>query len=103
LDTAVIFKKELGIKEKQFNVIDELLPGFDRKRLFAVISEKYNVESLMIVGHEPDLSMLISILLTGKGDAQIHLKKTGLCYLIVGNLIDDKCATLEWLIDPGTL
>jgi phosphohistidine phosphatase len=57
----------------------------------------------MIVGHEPDLSMLISKLLTGKEDAYIHLKKTGLCLLTVENLIDDNCAILEWLIDPAML
>lgn len=56
---------------------------------------------VLIVGHEPYLSSLISLLLSGQTDLSITLKKGGLCALTVGKLHYGRCATLEWLLTPG--
>ncbi len=58
------------------------------------------VSSLLLVGHEPFLSSLISLLVTGTIRSRITLKKGGLCRLSVDTLKIGRCARLEWLLTP---
>jgi phosphohistidine phosphatase len=62
-----------------------------------------SLENIALVGHEPYLTGLISVLLTGSPDTAIDLKKAGLCLLCVKDLRYGKCAALEWLLKPGHL
>jgi phosphohistidine phosphatase SixA len=57
----------------------------------------------LLVGHEPDLSALASLLLTGGGGLTITLKKGGLCRLSAERLRVGRCASLEWLVTPSQL
>lgn len=57
-------------------------------------------ESILLVGHEPFLSRLISLLLTDGPDLEMDLAKAGLCKLNVEKLRAAKCARLEWLLTP---
>jgi len=61
------------------------------------------VQRVLLVGHEPDLSSLISLLITGGTDAAIELKKGGLCKLTTEKLVFGQCATLNWLLTPKHL
>lgn len=54
--------------------------------------------SVLLVGHEPGLSRLISVLLTGQQSAVVTMKKGALCKLTVPRLKYGRCATLDWLI-----
>ncbi len=58
---------------------------------------------MMIVGHEPMLSQIVSVLLTGSSAAAVPLKKGGLCKLAVNDLRYGKCASLEWFLTPRLL
>ena len=60
-------------------------------------------QRVLLVGHEPDLSRLISLLITGNSEALIELKKGGLCKLTAEKLNFGKCATLNWLLTPKQL
>lgn len=55
---------------------------------------------VLLVGHEPYLSQLISTLLTGGPDLSLTMKKGGLCKLTLHRLVYGRCATLEWLLTP---
>lgn len=57
-------------------------------------------ENLLLVGHEPDLSKLISLLVAGKIGPGFALKKAGLAKLEVESLRAGQCATLAWLLTP---
>jgi phosphohistidine phosphatase len=57
--------------------------------------------SVLLVGHEPYLSELISLLLVGDASLDLTMKKGGVCKLTVGMLKYGKCATLDWLIPPS--
>jgi phosphohistidine phosphatase len=59
--------------------------------------------SVMLVGHEPYLSTLISMLIAGTENVPITLKKGGLCKLTASKPHYGRCATLEWLLTPRTL
>jgi phosphohistidine phosphatase len=57
-------------------------------------------EKILLVGHEPDLSRLISVLATGTLQLQLDFKKGGLCKLEAETLRAGPCATLVWLLTP---
>jgi phosphohistidine phosphatase len=74
-------------------------PGFDPKRLAAILAEHRGAGGLMVVGHEPDLSETISHL-TGGG--RLTMKKGALAYVEVEDPASLK-GTLVWLIPPKVL
>lgn len=102
LDTAKILANEFNMVD-QIRFTDNLIPPGDFKDLINEIQEKYDVESLALVGHEPMLGELISWLTTGNKDLQVNFKKGGVCYLSADNLYRDHRAILEWLLTPALL
>lgn len=74
------------------------------RKLVEEINDNYgSLENILLVGHEPYMSTLLSVLISGDQGAQIDLKKSGLAKLSVKNLRFAKCATLEWLLPPKQL
>jgi phosphohistidine phosphatase len=68
------------------------------------INEKYSaVEKIALVGHEPCLSGLVSMLVAGDPDISLNLKKGGVCCLSVDKLEYARCANLNWLLSPAQL
>ena len=60
-------------------------------------------QRVLLVGHEPDLSRLISVLISGGTDTAIELKKGGICKMTAEKLSFGQCATLNWLLTPKQL
>jgi len=102
--TAEIVATGLKLK-KRMEVCEHLAPGGSAKRLIAGINQRHAAaDCVMLVGHEPDLSSLGSLLLTGSATgAAIELKKGGVCLLETAALRAGKCATLLWLAPPKLL
>ena len=101
LDGARIIRKALKLKKDKLVEVDALLPEGNNSTLIAEIKEKYKVDSLLLVGHNPNLTLLISQLLAGSPDLPIRLRKGGLCKLSIDELTDGKCAVLEFLTEPS--
>lgn len=98
MQTAEIVVEVLGAR-KALNTSDNLVPGGDAKQLIGELSRRRSsLKDVLLVGHEPDLSRLISILVTGRLGLPIELKKGGLCKLEIGALRYGRCATLQWLL-----
>jgi phosphohistidine phosphatase len=57
-------------------------------------------ENLLLVGHEPNLSHLVSVLVGSKGGSCVVFKKGGLCRLCVHSLRPQPDASIEWLLTP---
>ena len=57
---------------------------------------------VMIVGHNPQLSMLVMWLLGARSDA-LWLKKSGLAALGIGDAGPHPRAELSWLMTPGSV
>lgn len=101
--TAEIVAAELKLK-KRLAFADELKPGGCPEKLLRKIFHRQPVvENLLLVGHEPDFSELISRLVTGGSGAGFALKKGGLAKLELENLRAGKCATLAWLLTAAQL
>jgi phosphohistidine phosphatase len=76
-----------------------LTPGADIGELIEEIAGRTaRAENVLLVGHEPMLSELISLLVCGNRDAGVVLKKGALCKLTTDELRPGKCARLEWLL-----
>jgi len=60
-------------------------------------------QSVLLVGHEPHLSGLASLLLAGTPSVELVLKKGGLGKLEVSGLQAARCASLAWLLTPGQM
>jgi len=97
--TAKIVAGEL---DEDVSYSDYLVPGANALELIGEINDE-RPQRVLLVGHEPDLSSLISVLVTGGSDAGIELKKGGLCRLTTEKLVFGKCARLNWLLTPKQL
>jgi phosphohistidine phosphatase len=88
--TAEIAAEHLDVKCREEQ---RLAPGFGAAELEQIIS-KHSVESLMIVGHEPDFTRTITAL-TG---ASLKLSKAGVAQVDVD--IPSRGGRLLWLFPP---
>jgi phosphohistidine phosphatase len=81
-----------------------LAPDGDPRALIAqIVSRSAASPSVLVVGHEPYLSQLISVLISGDEHTAVTMKKAGLCKLVAQTLRYGRCASLEWLFAPAQL
>ena len=93
-----------GFKMKARPTLTEsLTPMGNPDHLINEINEKYAVNNLAVVGHEPFLSELISILLTGGANMFVDMKKGSVCCLAFDGSRLDHNAILTWLLTPAQL
>ncbi len=86
---------------KKLALLDSLTPDADAKTLIEHLNRlRPGPESVLLVGHEPYLSDLISQLVSGGASFPVAMKKGGLCKLATASLKYGRCATLEWLLTP---
>jgi phosphohistidine phosphatase len=94
--TAEIVAAAYSIK---ISLTDNLLPPASIKKLLQEIGTAYpKSTNILVVGHEPHLSSMISALL-GSKPLDIDLKKGGLCYLTVS----EERGMLHWLLTSAQL
>ena len=86
---------------KKLEFTDTLTPGGDSRELVELISRHPKApENVLLVGHEPYLSGLVSLLVAGKEGFCVAFKKGGLCKLTIDSLKHGRCAALAWLLTP---
>lgn len=86
---------------KKLEFTDALVPPGNARKLVDLIdhSDK-SCKNVLLVGHEPFLSELISLLVSGGPGVSIQMKKGGLAKVSTDSLHPGHCATLEWLLTP---
>jgi len=100
--TAEIFHDVIKIGKMQ--ITESLISEADPAEVIHEIDNKYSkCKGIVLVGHEPHMSHLMSILLTGRPDMQIDFKKSGFSKLSIDDLKPGKCACLKWLMTPRQL
>ncbi|HSB67949.1 MAG TPA: phosphohistidine phosphatase SixA [Candidatus Methylomirabilis sp.] len=101
--TAQDVASQMGA-EKKLRLTPHLAPDGDPRALVRQIASLGAASGrILLVGHEPCLSELISLLVSGDARTAITLKKAGLCKLTVQRLRHGRCAVLEWLLTPGQM
>ncbi len=99
--TAEIVHQGLGVAADIENV-DALATG-DLTGILAAVRSHERSKGVMLVGHEPTLSQLISILAFGAPGGALDLKPGGLCKLQTYAIGLRQCAMIRWFMTPKQL
>lgn len=97
--TAAIVAKKLKIKNK-LQDWDELKPEGSRIKLYERLARFKPEASVMVVGHEPYLSSLVSELAFEGQKGRVVMKKGGLARVGVTSLRPRPKGELRWLLTP---
>jgi len=102
-ETAEVLAEVFKIKS-DIAFSDNLIPMGDPDVLIAEINEKHGTSNtIALVGHEPQLTALMSMLVADNAVIDMTLKKGGVCRLSADDLHHSRKATLEWLLTPSIL
>ena len=103
LQTAQIVAKRLKIKKAKIEEWDELKPEGNRPDLYRKLAQFKLESSVLIVGHEPYLSNLVTEVVFGNPAGGIVLKKAGIARLGLTSVQPKPKGELRWLLTPRHL
>lgn len=92
-----VLAAEVPVKRLEF-----LLPGGNTVGLLQWLSSRKE-DSLMLVGHMPDLAILAGSLTSGVESGGIAFKKSGVCCIVFEERIGKGKGQLGWLVTPSLL
>jgi phosphohistidine phosphatase len=102
--TAKILAKKFDLPKERVVYTEQLAPGGYPDQLVDEINKSHNwAENLTLVGHEPYVGNLVSMLISGDPTNSITLKKGGVCRLSLERLQYGRCAALDWMLSPAQL
>ena len=102
VETAEIVADALGLSKKEVISTDKLAPGGSADELFAEI-KSHGVESVALVGHQPDLGEIIAKIIQAHSKLSIDLKKGSICCLNVVETVPSLRGQMVWLMTPKQL
>lgn len=79
-----------------------LEPSGSQRKLIERLASQSSDESLVLVGHEPDLGALAGALLTAS-QVPFPLKKAGACSIRFVGAVEPGAGRLDWLLTPRIL
>lgn len=82
---------------------EHLAPGGDLEALLVRLADSHSNGLMVVVGHEPDLSELIGLLLCGKQHSFVRMKKGGAALIRLDEPVRPGCGELQWLMNPKQL
>ena len=101
-ETAVIVGE--GYERAPVEEITALAPGGDPDAVLKGLARYRDRAAIVLVGHQPDLGELASILVTGtRGLVPLPFKKSGLAGIVVTTLPPRAAGVLEFFFGPGHL
>jgi phosphohistidine phosphatase len=103
VETAEIAANAFGLSKKDIEQTDNLKPGASIDDLFAEIKKRTDIESLALVGHQPDLSGIIGRIVQGNGNLSLILKKGSICSIKIIETVPTLHGNLMWLLTPKQL
>ncbi len=95
-----LIRENLGVKDSL--TTEGLAPGSNLRDLMKEINS-HSVAAMLLVGHEPQLSGLISVLTGGDEQFRVEMKKASLASLNVPQPVKKGHAVLNWLLSQSVL
>lgn len=80
-----------------------LAPGGSKEDVLAWLRDQKPSATVALVGHEPDLGILASWLLSGGAESFLSLKKGAACLIEMTEKPTPGSGRLEWLMPPAAL
>jgi phosphohistidine phosphatase len=80
-----------------------LAPGGSKEDVLAWLRDQKATATVVLVGHEPDLGILASWLLSGGAESFLSLKKGAACLIEMSEKPTPGSGSLEWLLPPAAL
>lgn len=102
IETAEILTDAMEMDRGLISQTSALLPGASAASLTNAI-RKQTVESIALVGHQPDLGQTISRIVCGYPDAAIQFRKGSVCAITVTEIAPTIRGTLSWLLTSKQL
>ncbi len=102
--TAEIVVQALGLGDR-LEELSTLAPGNSLSDLWSSLAPYQDREHVLVVGHEPFLSTVVSYLLTHdeRRSIAVDFKKGGLCRVEIAAMPPNKAGTLHWLLTSKQL
>jgi len=82
---------------------DELLPEAPPTQVVSLLQNIPPESCVICIGHEPQLGMAASVLLSGRASASFPLKKAGACLIELPIPAKPGRGVLRWWLTPGQL
>lgn len=82
---------------------EELLPKASPADLLRLLLSCSSEPCVICVGHEPQLGMAVSLLLSGRASDSFPLKKAGACLIELSAPVKPGRGVLRWWMSPGQL
>ncbi len=102
--TAEIAAQVCKMKNKKIYLTNNLLAPTSIEELLREVHACFpKSKNVLLVGHEPHLTEMISHLLKSNKPLNIDFKKGGLCCLTVEQPLDHPSVVLNWLLTPAQL
>ena len=102
IETAKIAHSSLRVSSA-VRIVDELLPDAPPDRLLSILHDLPPESCVLCVGHEPQLGMAASVLLSGRASASFPLKKAGACLIELSIPAKPGRGVLRWWLTPSQL
>ena len=102
IETAKIAHRSLRVRTA-VQIVDELLPDAPPDRLLSILHDLPPESCVICVGHEPQLGMAASVLLSGRASAAFPLKKAGACLIELPIPVKPGRGVLRWWLTPSQL
>lgn len=101
-ETAKILHARLCLRSG-IRVVDELFSDGAPDGILKVLQDTAPDACVILVGHEPHLGLLASLLLSGRPSSSFPLKKSGACLIELSVPVKPGRGTLRWWMGPSQL
>ena len=98
LQTAELLASDAGWPSPEQT--GELEPGAKPSAVIDLIATRDELDRVVVVGHEPDLGLLVSTLLAGDGHGFVAMKKGGVARVTIDGRLAAGAGSLRWLLTP---
>ena len=102
VETAMIAHSSLRVRSA-VQIVDALLPDAPPSQLLSILHDLPPESCVLCIGHEPQLGMTASVLLSGRATTSFPLKKAGACLIDLPAPAKPGHGRLRWWLTPGQL
>jgi phosphohistidine phosphatase len=103
VQTAEVVAEAYGRGADEITLVESLTPDAPLERFQSWVQRQSKVRAIAIVGHEPQLGMLVTWLTSGLRESRVELKKGGACLLEFEGQPGPGVGLLRWLMTARQL